>query len=133
MPLYTFELLDGSSPLRDNAGIHLPDHEHAWAYGREIARELMQGREAKSRFWRLRVYENDADRVFDIPFATVDPTLDHLAPELRSTLERFCDSYRAVKEAVHAAKITVRESRALVARSRGKPYLAATAGEKTIR
>jgi hypothetical protein len=133
MPLYTFELLDGSSPLRDNAGIHLPDREHAWAYGREIARELMQGREVASRFWRLRVYENDGDRVFDISFATIDPTLDHLAPELRSTLEHFCDSYRSVKEAVHAANVTVRESRMLVARSRGKPYLAAISGEKIIR
>jgi hypothetical protein len=133
MPLYTFELLDGSAPLHDNAGIHLPDRERAFAYGREIARELMQGREVASRFWRLRVYENDGERVFDISFATIDPTLDHLAPELRNTLERFCDSYRSVKEAVHAAKITVRESRALVARSRDKPYLAAIAGEKTIR
>lgn len=133
MPVYTFELLDGSSPLIDDTGVDLPDREFALAYGEEIARELMQGREVQTRSWRLRVHENHGEDAFDISFAAVDPTLDHLAPEVRSMVERLCDSYRSSKEAVHAAQVTVRESRALVARSRGRPYLAATAGQRTIR
>lgn len=133
MPLYTFELSDGSAPLYDDAGVHLPDREHALAYGEEVARELMRGCEAQTRFWRLRINEKDGEEVFEMTFATVDPTLDHLVPELRTTVQRVCDSYRSCKEAVHAAGITMRESRALVARSRGKPYLATVAGDRTIK
>jgi hypothetical protein len=133
MPLYSFELLDGSSPICDDAGVHLPDREHALAYGNQVARELMQGREIQTRFWRLRICENHGERVFEITFAAVDRTLDHLVPELRNNVVRACDSYRLCREAVHAAQITLRESRALLAMSRGQPYLAATAGERTIR
>jgi hypothetical protein len=135
MPVYTFELLDGSFPLNDDSGVHLPDREHAVAYGKEVARELMQGREVQTRFWRLRIRESHGrgDGGFDISFAAIDPTLDHLVPELRSMVERLCETYRSSKEAIHAARITLRESRALVARSRGRPYLAAIAGQQTIR
>lgn len=137
MPLYTFELLDGSSPIYDDAGVDLPDREHALAYGREVARELMRGRELETRFWRLRIVENQThesgENVSELTFAAVDPTLDHFVPELRAMLHRVCDSYRSWKEAAHAAKITMRESRALIAQSRGKPYLATIAGQRTIR
>jgi hypothetical protein len=133
MPLYKFQLRDGASAIFDDAGINLPDREHALAYAKEVARELMQGREVQTRPWRLDIYENHSERVFALPFAAVDATLDHLVPELRSTLERLCDSYLSWQEAVQAARITLRESQALVARSRGKPYLASTEGQQTIR
>jgi hypothetical protein len=45
----------------------------------------------------------------------------------------FYDRIRSFREAMTAASITRRESRALVARSRGKPYLAAEFGQRTIR
>lgn len=133
MPLYTFELRGSSAPLADSTGIDLPDRERALAYAEEVARELMQGREGQTRCWRLDVYENQNERVFELAFAALDPTLDQLAPELKRMMERLCATYRSCKEAVHAAQVTMRESRALVALSRGKPYLAASAGERTIR
>jgi hypothetical protein len=133
MPLYTFKLREGSAPVVDDAGIHFPDRAHALDYAKEVARELMQGREVQTRSWRLDIYENNGERAFELPFASVDPTLDHLVPEFRSAVERLCDSYRSWQEAVHAARATMRESRALVARSRGRPYLAAVAGKQTIR
>lgn len=133
MPHYTFELLDGSSLLCDDAGVILPDRENALAYGEEVARELMHGREFQTRFWRLRICENGSEDVFEMTFSSIDPTLDHLTPELRDTLQCLHDSYRSCKEAIHAARITLRESRALIAQARGKPYLAAVEGERTIR
>lgn len=136
MPLYKFELREGSAPLFDDDGVHLPDREHALAYAKGVVCELLQGREAIARSWRLDVYEiheNREERVFELPFASIDHSLDHLVPELRSMLEGLCNSYRSWKETAHATKITVRESRALVAKSRGKPYLAAVAGKTTIR
>jgi hypothetical protein len=133
MPRYTFDLRDGSSGTRDETGIELPDRDHALRYAHSVARELMSGRELQTRFWCLDVYEDNTTRVFGISFATVDQTLDHLAPELRTMMERICERRRALCEANHAAHITVRESRALVALSRGKPYLVTYAGQRTIR
>jgi hypothetical protein len=132
MPTYTFELKDGSSGIRDEIGTLLPDRDHALQYAHDVARELMKGRELQARVWRLDVYEDKATRVFEIPFATVDQTLDHLTPELRTMMERLCESRRALNEAAHAAHTTMRESRALIALSRGKPYLVTYAGRRTI-
>ena len=72
MPTYTFELRDGSCGIYDESGIRLPDREHALQYAHDVVRELMSCQEMQTRFWRLDVYEDDATRVFEIPFATVD-------------------------------------------------------------
>lgn len=133
MPTYTFELKDGSCGITDGAGVNLPDREHALWYAHDIARELMSGREAQTRFWRLDVYEDNNERIFEIPFVSIDRSLDHLVPELRTIVEGLCDRLRSLTEANYAARVTVRESRALVAIARGKPYLATYSGEKTIR
>jgi hypothetical protein len=133
MPTYTFELRDGASGTRDETGVHLPDRDQALQYARSVVRELMSGRELQTRYWRLDVYEEGATPVFELSFATVDQTLDHLAPELRTMMEGLCERHRALCEANHAANITMRESRAVVALSRGKPYLVTYAGRRTVR
>ncbi len=133
MTIYTFELRDGSSGIQDTIGVDLPDRERAYGYAEEVARELMSSREVQTRAWRLDVYENNGERIFAIPFTSVDRTLDHLGPELRSTIARGCEKDLAYKETVSAAQATMRKSRALVARSRGRPYLATDRGHKTIR
>jgi hypothetical protein len=71
--------------------------------------------------------------VFGIPFAQLDPAFENLEPSMRANFTRLCDNHRSLREAIYAARTTVRQSRALVARSRGRPYLAAFAGEKTTR
>lgn len=131
MPVYTFQLRDGSNRIEDE--IALPDRERAFDYARKVVGELMSGRERQTRTWRLDVYEDGDTRVFEIPFARFDETLGELAPQARETMVELCDRYRSLQEAVSAASITIRESRALVARSRGKPYLAAAFGRRTIR
>ena len=87
MPNYTFELRDGSDPIGDELGVILTDRLDAYYYARGVVRELMCGREAQTRSWRLDVYENSAERVFEIPFASLDRTLDDLLPELRTIVE----------------------------------------------
>jgi hypothetical protein len=133
MPIYAFELRDGSRPVIDNTGVRLAGREEAFAYAKEIVLELMSGCEAQTRSWRLDVYEAGEGLVFKIPFVLLDPTFAHLDKSWRETLERLCDGRRSLGEAVYTARATVRESRALVSRARGKPYLAASAGERTIR
>jgi hypothetical protein len=133
MPTYTFELKDGSCGITDETGVNLPDREHALRYALDVAQELMGGREAQTRFWRLDVYEDSGERIFEIPFVRIDQTLDHLAPEFRTIMEGLCDRHRSLKEVNYAARVTVRESRALIAIAHGRPYLATYAGERTIK
>lgn len=130
MPLYTFELQDGERPVGDETGMWFADRERALDHAHEVARELMRARELQTRTWSLGVYE-DGSRVEQIPFARLDPTLDHLNPALRTNVERGCDRVRDFNQALCAARATLQESRALVARSRGKPYLATDRGKPT--
>jgi hypothetical protein len=132
MPVYTFELQDGELTVGDEDGLWFAERQHALDHAHRVARELMTARELQTRSWRLDVYE-DGQRVDEIRFAGVDGTLDHLSPRLRMTVEHSCDRLRDYKAAVAAARATIRESRALVALSRGKPYLATERGEPTIR
>jgi Domain of unknown function (DUF6894) len=133
MPNYTFELKDGCGGLGDEAGVLLADGDQALQYAQHVAHEMMRSREAQTRSWRLDVYDENGACVIELPFASVDPTLDHLRPESRKMVESFCTRRRVVDELFHAARNTMRESRALVARSRGKLYVAAQSGKKTIR
>jgi hypothetical protein len=133
MPTYTFDLRDGDAPVEDPFGAKLPDREQAFWYAQDVARELMKGREPETRFWRLDVYEDRAARIFQIPFASVDWTLDHLPSELREAMEIVYDKQRSLRETLHEVRATLRESRALVALSRGRPYLATDFGKKVIR
>lgn len=133
MPSYTFELKDGHGGVDDETGVSLTDGADALRYAQDIVHELMRSRETQTRTWRLDVYDEAGERVMELPFATLDPTLDHLRPELRAMVEKFCDRRRTVDETIYTVCNTVRESQALVARSRGKLYVAARSGEKTIR
>ena len=132
MPHYTFELQDETSLVDDTNGIWLSTREEALEHAEAVTHELMRGREPQTRAWRLDVYE-DGGLVYQIPFASTDPTLDHLTPAARMRVEAGSGSIRSARETIAAARVTMRESRALVAISRGKPYLAAQGGEPTIR
>ena len=48
-------------------------------------------------------------------------------------MEGLSERRRQLGDALHTVKATVQESRALVARSRGKPYLASRFGKAVIR
>jgi hypothetical protein len=133
MPTYTFKVLDGCGDVEDESGVGLRDHDHALRYACDVIHELMRDREVETRSWRLDVYENGDGPIYAIPFASIDPTLDHLVPKLRTMVEDMCERKRLLGEVLHVVSATVQESRALVARSRGKPYLASRFGKSTIR
>ncbi len=129
MPRYTFKLSDDDNGVEDDFGVSLPHAESAFRYACDVVGELMSHRETATRDWRLDVYE-DGNKVFALPFASVDHTLDHLRPDYRKAVELISGQRRALKDAWEQTKITEREAQALVARSRGKPYLAADRGKK---
>lgn len=132
MPCYTFELHDGESGIADTTGVNLHDRKGALAYARDVVGELMRGRELQTRSWCLDVFERD-ERIFTLPFAKFDPTLDHLRSDLRGAVEGLCERKRSFAEAVYTINETMRESRALLARSRGELYVAAEQGRSVIR
>ncbi len=94
-----------------------------------LLKAIKGGKNAEARTWRLDVYEDKGAQVFEIAFARFDEMFGHLTPKMMDLRDRC----RSLQEAMIAASITMRESRALVARSRGKPYLAAASGQQTIR
>ena len=133
MPTYTFKVLDGCGDVEDETGISFGHRDRATRYARDVVHELMRNREVQTRSWRLNVYENGEGPISTIPFASIDSTLDHVVPKLRTMVEGMSEQKRLLSDALHAVKVTVQESRALVARSRGKPYLASQFGRSTIR
>jgi hypothetical protein len=130
MPNYTFQLRDGRDPIEDDVGVTLTDRQDAYDYARGVVRELASGRETQTRTWRLDVYENSAQRVFAIPFASLDDTLDHHQPELWVEVEGLRDRDRSLREAERGAE---RELCARQARARHRPYLITNLGKRTIR
>jgi hypothetical protein len=131
MPFYRFALHDGESAFEDE-GVWRANDEQAIEHAHGVARELMHARESQTRSWHIDVFE-DGRQVYRVPFARIDPTLDHLGLQERTTVENLWESIHSAKQIVSAARATVRESRALVPRSRGKPYLATERGQPTIR
>ena len=76
MPNYCFKLRDGRGGVEDKDGISLRDNDRAIRYAHDVVHELMKNRELETRSWRLDVYERGV-RICAIPFASIDPTLDH--------------------------------------------------------
>ena len=135
MPTYTFKLRDGRGGVEDATGVALSNRASALRYAHDVVHELMRSRELETRSWCLDVFERGAgdSPVCEIPFASVDPSLDHLASDLRVMVESMSERKRRVSDVIHTVRETIRESRALVARARGKPYLASRFGKAIIR
>ena len=135
VPTYTFKLRDGQGGVEDAVGVALSNRDSALRYAHDVVYELMRGRELETRSWCLDVFERGAGDcpICEIPFASVDPSLDHLAPDFRIMVESALEHRRRLSDVIHTVKETVRESRALVARARGKPYLASRFGKAIIR
>jgi len=130
MPRYVFLLRDGESESCDSEGQELRDDVAAIGYAKGVARELMRNREPETRCWQVHVRTESGQLLGKISFATLDPTLDHLLPELRRTVERASEIGLSVREAITAARDTVLESRALIARSKGRPYVVVGQGSR---
>jgi hypothetical protein len=122
MTRYVFHLRNDQGVVRDEEGVELPHDDAAIAHARRVAVELLRNREVKTRHWRIEVETAEGRRVHDTNFFDEDRSLDHLKPAFRATLRDVGERWRALQETNAAARRTIRQARALVARSRGKPY-----------
>jgi hypothetical protein len=128
MPLFYFDLQDGSAGVTDGDGTELPDATAARAHAHQVVLELMAHVEARTRHWLLDVHEEGRARLFSVPFVLCDRTIDHLEPRTRRLIEEACAKRRALATAIFDARANVRRACALVARSRGLPHLVADRG-----
>ena len=62
-------------------GVNLTHEDAAVRYAYDVVYELMKSRELETRCWRLDVHDAGAERICEIPFASIDPTLDPLPAE----------------------------------------------------
>jgi hypothetical protein len=130
MTTYYFNLLTQEGVICDPEGTDLADFSSAWEHARGVACELMRDNELRTRSWRLDVCDSSGRVCFHLLFAAVDETLDELPPELRNSIERCCTAAASLNETIHASRLTLFETKALLAHSEGRPYLAAINGLK---
>jgi len=130
MALYHFNLRDGRGGVADLEGTDLPNLGAAKAHATLVARELLYHNELRSRAWQLDVYDEDGELGFVLPFASVDPTLDHLGGPLRGLVERLSESKRTITETMFGLESMRYCARAANARRTGRPYLTARFGQR---
>src|SRR5262249_13972036 len=130
MPRFCFHLHDGRGVHPDLEGTLLPHVEAAYEYGVGVATELMRNREARARYWKLDVCDAAGELLGEIDFAQVDPTLDHLPAEVRASVIRLSETMRSVAETIAQCRMTILQSKALMAHAEGRPYVVAENGRR---
>ena len=128
MPKYFFNLAAREDIVFDREGVDFPDERSAREYAAVVIRELMAHREPQTRAWRLDVRDSNGLPCFDLLFATIDDTLGHLTPQLRSSVEGYCASAASLAEAIRSIRMTLLEVKATLARAEGALHLAAVNG-----
>ena len=133
MPSYTFRMRGFRRAPANSDSVDFPTVEAALSYACEVARELMGCRELLVEYWWLDVYDANDQSIFQIPLRIADAAFVH--PSHKGLPRRLRRDKRELNltNLLESVQVTVRESRALVARARGKPYIATDCGEETIR
>jgi hypothetical protein len=132
MRRYHFHLRDGCRGYADPKGVCLPSDDAAREHAHRVAVELMKNREQKARHWRIQVQDTHGETLFEVPFIGLDGTLSHLSPALKKAMEELSQRCYALREAIAQARNVQIQAMAVVAKSRGRPYLAAADGEEIV-
>jgi hypothetical protein len=127
MPVYYFNLKDVQGIHLDPEGTELPDDAEALEHAREVAKELMQRREARTRAWRLQACDAGRNVVFELLFATVDHTMP---PALRQIVETASARTAGLSDAICDVRASLYQLKGTLAKSDGAPYLAALNGSR---
>jgi hypothetical protein len=128
MPRYYFNLKTREEMLLDPEGTDLPDEAAARNHAHQVINELMRNAKVRTRVWRLAVTDQDRQSCFELLFASYDSSMAHLAPELRSSVEMICRRHALLTDAIVDVRTTLQQIKGTLARSDGRPYLAAENG-----
>jgi hypothetical protein len=130
MPVFFFNLQDGKGGIEDEEGVDLPTLVAAQEHAIGVARELMRRNEPKWRICRLDILNSEGSLLFTLPFAKVDPLLDHLDQPLREVVERLSESRRNLADTLSDMKRLRFQLRGARSRAQHKPCLVTLNGKK---
>ena len=128
MTTFYFNLKDCRTVIPDLDGTELPDEGAARAHAVIVAREAMRNNEVRTRNWRIQVCGENRTPLFEILFASVDETIDHLPGDLRNSLENVSTKFASLADTIHDVRMSMLELRTTLARAEGVPHLAALNG-----
>lgn len=128
MPHYHFHLRADTTIHPDSDGSELQDGAAAREHAMAVADELMRHSSARSRHWSMIVTDARGERKFDLYFADVDPNLAPY-PAMKRMARENCRRLAALTDVWCSARATLRESRLLLAKARGRPTLVYVKGE----
>jgi hypothetical protein len=129
MTKYYFNVHDGAGGVLDPEGTDLPSLTAAREHATNVIRELLKFDEARKRTWRLDVCDKLGATLFEVPFSTVDPTLDHLQAPTRDLVERLCESRRRLAETMFRSQALL-QSHPTKNNVTRRPYLIAESGRR---
>ena len=90
----------------------------------------MRNREPRTRYWSLDVCDAARELLFEIDFARLDHTLDHWPPQARESVLRLGEAFRSLAKTISDCRMTILESKALLAQADRKPYVIAQEGRR---
>jgi hypothetical protein len=128
MPVYFFNLKTANRDVRDPDGMELVDESAAWDLARQVARELMKQREPQTRSWRIDVRDGEGRQCFELLFASVDDSIEGLGADLRDLIENLHRKEASLIDAIAAVRLSLLQIKGMIARSKGKPFLASLDG-----
>jgi hypothetical protein len=125
MKTYFFDLLAQEGWIIDRDGTSLPGVHAGLEHASTVARELMKGAERSRRHWRLRMRDEKSAGFGELLFASVDPTLDHVTPPVRTVIENVSWQLGELVQMVIRLDRQRYEYRAFWARLNRRPFLVA--------
>jgi hypothetical protein len=128
MTTFYFNLKDGRTIIPDPDGTELLDEEGARAHAVTVAREAMRNNEVRTRNWRIQVCGANRKPLFEVLFASVDETMDHLPGDLRDSVENVSTKFASLADTIHDVRMSMVELRTTLARAEGVPHLATLNG-----
>jgi hypothetical protein len=132
MPCYFFNLKDGRRTIRDPDGTEFPDDSAARDHATRVARELMKNTESRTRAWRINVCDGDGMTRFELLFASIDDSIAHLSPDLRSSVEDVCGKTASLSDTINQVQTTLLQVRGTLAQAERAPYLAVLNGVRIV-
>jgi len=112
MPVYHFLLKHSwDSPLIDRNGEEFPDDTAAHGHALDVAQEIMRNREVDCRSYRLEVRNENLNPCFEILFASVDESLDHLPDDFRTSIIEGARRMASLKETIGEVSDTLNNVR----------------------
>jgi hypothetical protein len=128
--MYYFNIHNGAGGVLDPDGTELPDLAAARSHATDVVCELLKFDEARKRTWRLYVCDKRGAALFEVPFSTVDPTLDHLQAPPRDLVEHLCESRRRLAETVFWSRALMLQAHAIRDNATRRPYLITERGRR---